>query len=92
MVGWAEQEEIADGGDLELGPVTNDEGYLVRTPTDNDYFLLERRDPAGNQWDRHLPDAGQGGILVSPLDHPPAPASSSHTGTALHSHPPPPLI
>lgn len=75
MVGWAEPEEIADGGDLELGPVTNDEGYLVRTPTDNDYFLLESRDPAGNKWDRHIPDVGEGGMLVYHVDYTPAYAS-----------------
>ncbi len=87
MVGWAEPEEIADGGDLELGPVTNDEGYLVRTPTDNDYFLLESRDPAGNKWDRHIPDVGEGGMLVYHVDYTPAYASRWHTGNSLNCNP-----
>lgn len=87
MVGWAEPEEIADGGDLELGPVTNDEGYLVRTPTDNDYFLLENRDPAGNKWDRHIPDVGEGGMLVYHVDYTPAYASRWHTGNSLNCNP-----
>ena len=87
MVGWAEPEEIADGGDLELGPVTNDEGYLVRTPTDNDYFLLESRDPAGNKWDRHIPDVGEGGMLVYHVDYTPAYVSRWHTGNSLNCNP-----
>ena len=87
MVGWAEPEEIADGGDLELGPVTNDEGYLVRTPTDNDYFLLESRDPAGYKWGRHIPDVGEGGMRVYHVDYTPAYASRWHTGNSLNCNP-----
>lgn len=55
MVGWAEPEEITDGGDYTLEPVWKDKGYLVRTETDNDYFLLESRGAGSFKWDNYIP-------------------------------------
>lgn len=44
MVGWAEPDEVTENGLITLAPVSENKGYLVQTPTTNDYFLLENRD------------------------------------------------
>lgn len=70
MVGWAEPEEITDNGIYTLAPVSDNKGYLVQTPTMNDYFLLENRDTQNNKWDRPLNNAaGSRGLLVYHVDY-----------------------
>ncbi len=68
MVGWAEPEEIADMGVFELGPVWEDRGFLVRTPVENDYFLLECRGVSGSKWDSYITTSG-GGMMVYHVDY-----------------------
>lgn len=68
MVGWAQPEEIADMGVYSLDPVWNDKGYLVRTPEENDYFLLECRGVSGSKWDSYITSSG-GGMMVYHVDY-----------------------
>ena len=57
MVGWAEPDEVTENGLYTLAPVSENKGYLVQTPTTNDYFLLENRDTRNNKWDQPLNSA-----------------------------------
>lgn len=65
MVGWAEPDEVTENGLYTLAPVSENKGYLVQTPTTNDYFLLENRDTRNNKWDQPLNSAAAcRGLLV----------------------------
>lgn len=69
MMGWAEPEVLTAGGDYNLDAVTEGKGYLVRTETEGDYFLLECRGSGKTVWDRkeYLDYYGYGqdwGLLV----------------------------
>ena len=69
MMGWAEPEVLTAGGDYNLDAVTEGKGYLVRTETEDDYFLLECRGAGKTVWDRkeYLDYYGYGqdwGLLV----------------------------
>lgn len=52
MVGWAEPVELTEAGTYTLGPVCENNGFLIRTGTDNEYFLLEYRGTNKTIWDR----------------------------------------
>ncbi len=54
MMGWAEPTEITKPGDYTLDPVWENQGYLITTPTDDDYFLMECRAVEGFVWDQHI--------------------------------------
>ena len=70
MVGWAEPEEVTENGLYTLAPVSENKGYLVQTPTTNDYFLLENRDTRNNKWDQPLNSAAAcRGLLVYHVDY-----------------------
>lgn len=69
MAGWATPEEITASGNLAFDPVSDNKGYLVRTPTDNDYFLLEYRDTKNNKWDKHISSSSIEGMLVYHVDY-----------------------
>lgn len=70
MVGWTEPEEITENGTYSLAPVSDNKGYLVQTPTANDYFLLENRDTRNNKWDLPLNSAADcRGLLVYHVDY-----------------------
>ncbi len=69
MMGWAEPEVLETTGEYSLPAITEGKGYLIRTETEGDYFLLECRGTGKNEWDRkeHLDyyDQGSGwGLLV----------------------------
>lgn len=69
MVGWASPEEITKKGVMTFDPISDNKGYLVRTPTDNDYFLLEYRDTQ-NKWDKHITSPSTlRGMLVYHVDY-----------------------
>lgn len=51
MMGWDEPTVIEDAGEITVRPVTEGEGYLVRTKKDGDYFLLECRGAGRTVWD-----------------------------------------
>lgn len=70
MVGWAEPDEVTENGLYTLAPVSENKGYLVQTPTTNDYFLLENRDTRNNKWDQPLNSAAAcRGLLVYHVDY-----------------------
>lgn len=69
MMGWAEPEELEETGEYSLPPVTDGKGYLIKTETDGDYFLLECRGAGKTVWDNkeYLDFYGTGsdwGLLV----------------------------
>lgn len=51
MMGWAEPKIMETSGSYELKPVNQGDGYLLPTPVDNDYFLLECRGMGLTVWD-----------------------------------------
>lgn len=65
MVGWLTPEEIAEDGEYILEPVDKDKAYMIKTPTEGDYFLLENRNPNTSRWDAGL---GGSGMLVYHVD------------------------
>lgn len=74
MVGWAEPQPINGGGAYTLDPVWEDKGYIVQTPTTNDYFLMECRAVDGFIWDQYLTDDSrqpidEKGLLVYHVDY-----------------------
>lgn len=75
MVGWAEPTEITEACACTLDPVWKDQGYLVRTGTDNDYFLMESRATGGFKWDNYIGEGNYGinsvgkGLLVYHVDY-----------------------
>lgn len=74
MVGWAEPQQITGGGAYMLDPVWEDTGYMVQTPTGNDYFLMECRAVDGFVWDQYLTDderqpIDEKGLLVYHVDY-----------------------
>lgn len=76
MAGWATPRIISSPGDLELAPVSEGDGVIVLTPTDNDYFLLEYRDPTRWKWDAHIGTtnntSARPGMLVYHIDFTPS--------------------
>ncbi len=87
MVGWSEPQVISESGDLVLESVSDDLGYLVPTPTNNDYFLLENRNPNSNRWDLHIPSVGTGGMLVYHVDYTSRYAPDWYTSNTLNCNP-----
>lgn len=68
MVGWAEPEVIVESGQYTLPAVWENKGFLVPTPTANDYFLLETRGVEGSVWDAHVSEDAQG-LFVYHIDY-----------------------
>lgn len=70
MADWATPEEITTGGDRTLDPISDNKGYLVRTPTENDYFLLEYRNPQHCKWDKYISSSSTlQGMLAYHVDY-----------------------
>lgn len=76
MMGWATPEDISTGGGSRtLDPVWKDKGYIVRTPTTNDYFILEGRAMGSFKWDNYIEDsygrvnADAKGLFVYHIDY-----------------------
>ncbi len=69
MMEWAEPEVLEMTGEYSLPAITEGKGYLIKTETEGDCFLLECRGAGKNEWDRkeHLDYYDQGsdwGLLV----------------------------
>ena len=63
-LGWAEPREITEAGSYTLNPVnTSREGYILRTPVENEFFTIENRQKTG--WDAYLPGHG---MIVTRVD------------------------
>ena len=62
MMGWAEPEILQSTGEYTLPAITDGKGYLIKTESDGDYFLLECRGAGKNEWDKkeYLDYYGQG--------------------------------
>lgn len=70
MVGWTAPQELKISGDYTLGPVWKDEGYLIRTDNDNEYFLMEHHASGDSPWDQYTVDyVGMQGMLVYHIDN-----------------------
>ncbi len=75
MMGWAEPKELKEAGKYSLKPVTDGEGYQVKTGTDGDYFLLECRGAKKNVWDNpeylnyYNTGANSWGLLAHHIDN-----------------------
>ncbi len=52
MMGWAEPEVLETTGEYSLPAITEGKGYLVKTESVGDYFLLECRGAGKNEWDK----------------------------------------
>ena len=64
---WWQPQEIKTAIDVRLDPLaTIGSGYIIRTASDNEYFLLENRQRCG--WDRYVPGHG---LLVWHVDYDP---------------------
>lgn len=59
MVGWMEPVTITDPGSYTLRTIDNNEAYLLKTETEEEFFLLENRQQQG--WDAYL--AGHGMLI-----------------------------
>ncbi len=73
MVGWAEPRVVSATGELAIEPVWEDDGLLVETGVENEYFLLEARAMGGSVWDSYIGDYydvvdGSKGLLVTHVD------------------------
>ena len=63
-LGWANPSVIDQEGNYTIHPLnTHNEGYMLKTPVDNEYFLIENRQQTG--WDAYLPGHG---LLVWRVD------------------------
>jgi len=63
-LGWAKAKNITATGQYTLNPVnTHREGYILRTPVDGEFFVLENRQKTS--WDTYLPGHG---MLVTRVD------------------------
>ena len=63
-LGWATPITITQSGTYTLNPVnTSREGYILRTPVENEFFTIENRQKTG--WDSNLPGHG---MLVTRVD------------------------
>lgn len=85
MVGWAEPEEVTENGLYTLAPVSENKGYLVQTPTTNDYFLLENRDTRNNKWDQPLNSAAACRGLLCWYTMSITPADTPRSGPTIRS-------
>ncbi len=54
LSGWLEPTTISESNMYTLEMVYNDKAYRIDTPTDNEFFILENRNPAGSKWDAFL--------------------------------------
>lgn len=52
MMGWAEPEVLEKDGKYTLESITDGKGYLIKTETEGDFFLLECRGTGKTVWDR----------------------------------------
>lgn len=56
-MGWIDLEEIAAGHDYELNDIQlTNEGFVLKTDVDTEFFLFENRQKTG--WDAHIPGKG----------------------------------
>lgn len=63
-LGWADVSEITETGTYTLDPVSDSgKGYILRTPVDNEFFLIENRQRTG--WDHNLPGHG---MIITRVD------------------------
>lgn len=63
-LGWAHPQTITESGVYTLRPLnTSREGYILRTPVNNEFFTIENRQKTG--WDAYLPGHG---MLVFRVD------------------------
>ena len=63
-LGWATPIEITEPGSYTLNPVnTSREGYILRTPVENEFFTIENRQKTG--WDSYIPGHG---MIVTRVD------------------------
>ena len=63
-LGWADAQTISSAGSYTLNPVnTSREGFILRTPQENEFFILENRQKTG--WDTYLPGHG---MIVTRVD------------------------
>lgn len=63
-LGWANPPVINQSGDYSLNPLdTSNEGYILKTSVDNEYFMFENRQQT--EWDAYLPGHG---LLVWRVD------------------------
>lgn len=76
MLGWGEPTVITAAGDYILAPVYGNNGYLIYTSDNDEFFLFENRSKnVGNKWDYYLLNgdgkvsAGGGGMLVYHIDY-----------------------
>lgn len=63
-LGWIEPREISGACDVELGPIDENVGAIIKTYDDGEFFLLENRQQTG--WDAYLPGHG---MLVWHVDY-----------------------
>lgn len=62
MLGWIEEIPEIPEGRITVGPVQEDEAYMIPTSTEGEYFIVEAR--YGEGWDAPLPK----GLLVYHID------------------------
>ena len=63
-LGWAQPQTINESGPRTLNPVnTSREGFILRTPVNNEFFTIENRQRTG--WDAYLPGHG---MIVTRVD------------------------
>lgn len=69
FLGWATPVELNTSQDVTLNDLgSSNQGYIIKTKNDGEFYLLENRQPTKNIWDRYLPDSTFHGMLVYHLD------------------------
>ena len=63
-LGWIEPVELKDAATIALRTIEHNEGYIIRTENEDEYYLFENRSRTG--WDAYLPGEG---MLVWHIDY-----------------------
>ena len=63
-LGWLTPREIGDPANIRIGDISTNTACIIKTPLDNEYFLVENRQQKG--WDTYIPGHG---MLVWHVDY-----------------------
>jgi len=63
LLDWVEWPQSLEEGTLSIGPVRDNEGYVIACSNEGEYFLFESRDLKG--WDAYIPNEG---LLIYHID------------------------
>lgn len=56
IAGWLEYDYVTDNGSYMLDPISSNKAYIIKSETEDEFFVLENRQQEG--WDSHLEGHG----------------------------------